>query len=129
MDINDVKVGMLVQMNGDSSKDGCIGVVEGVDYLDELCMLRLEGITTNSQFNTSTVHNRWNVKPRHFNEYQDPEADMVVWDALEIGEHFINHTGQEAVKITTTQFVVLERAVIYTVIQSKIGQLTKYKLV
>lgn len=107
MDIKDVKVGMLVQLNGNSSKQGCVGEVESVDYLDELVMLRLEGVITNSRHNSSTVHNRWNVKPYRFEPYQDPEADMVVWDALEIGEHFISVLGDEAVKVNDTQYVLL----------------------
>ncbi|QQK88433.1 hypothetical protein [Providencia phage PSTRCR_114] len=100
MDIKDVKVGMLVQLNDNSSKQGCVGMVESIDYLDALVMLRLEGVITASGHNTSTVHNRWNVRPYRFEEYQDPEADMVVWDALEIGEHYVDSEGYERVKLS-----------------------------
>lgn len=99
MDIKDVKVGMLVQLNDNSSKQGCVGEVESIDYLDELVMLRLEGVTTDSRHNTATIHNRWNVKPYRFEHYQDPEADMIVWDALDIGERYIDHEGHERVKM------------------------------
>lgn len=125
MDIKDVKVGMLVKLNTPYVQG--VGEVELISD-SGLVQVRLDGVVTDSIHNVSNIDNRWRTYAGCFEPYQDPEADMVVWDALEIGEHFINHTGQEAVKITPTQFVELERAAIYTVIQSKIGQLTKYKL-
>lgn len=125
MDINDVKVGMLVQMDDNSSKSGCVGEVESIDYLYELVMLRLEGVATDSANNTRTVHNRWNVKPFRFEPYQDPEADMIVWDALEVGEHFIGLSGVEAVKVNHNQYVLLGGGVMHT---GSTPPLYKYKL-
>lgn len=118
MDIKDVKVGMTVQINNNGIHYvGYVGTVQSVDYINKVATLKLEGLNT-----------PWTVFTYRFDEYQDPEADMVVWDALEVGEHFIRVDGEEAVKINKNQYVVLERAGIYTVIQSRIGQLTKYKL-
>lgn len=125
MDIKDVKVGMLVQLNTPYQQG--VGTVELISDVG-LVQVRLEGVVTDSMHNTTTIKNRFRTDAKHFTPYQDPEADTIVWDALEVGEHFIVTTGQEAVKINKNQYVVLERAVIYTVIQSRIGQLTKYKL-
>lgn len=125
MDIEDVKVGMLVQMNNNTSKSGCVGEVEHIDYVDELVMLRLEGVTTDSGYNTNTVHNRWKVRPCRFDEYQDPEADMVVWDALEFGEHFIAPSGCEAMKVNSCKYVLVGGDMLHPV---KTPQLFKFKL-
>lgn len=126
MDIKDVEVGMLVQLNSPYQQGvGTVECITGTGFVQ----VRLEGVVTASVYNTPTIKNRWRACVDYVEPYQDPEADMVVWDALEVGEHFIDTIGQEAVKITKTHCVYLGSAGVYTVVQSRKGQLTKYKLV
>lgn len=125
MDIKNVKVGMLVALNSPNCKG--VGEVELITD-SGLIQVRLDGVVTDSINNVGSINNRWRTSASYFEPYQDPEADMVVWDALEVGEHFITTTGKEAVKITKTQFVVLGSAGVYTVVQSRKGKLIKLKL-
>lgn len=97
MDIKDVKVDMTVQINNNARYYvGYIGTVQSVDYTAKTATLKLEGL-----------NKPWIVSTYQFDEYLDTEADMVVWDALEVGEHFISVLGNEAVKVNDTQYAML----------------------
>lgn len=115
MDIKDVKVGMTVQINNNGIHYvGYVGTVQSVDYINKVATLKLEGL-----------NKPWIVFTYRFDEYQDPEADMVVWDALEVGEHFIGVAGEEAVKINHSQYVLLGGGILHSAITPP---LYKYKL-
>ena len=96
MNIKDVKVGMLVQIN--SLYVQGVGTVELISD-SGLVQVRLDGVITNSVHNVGSINNRWRTNASRFEPYQDPEADMVVWDALEVGEHY-NDDG-ECVKLNS----------------------------
>lgn len=126
MDIKDVKVGMLVQVNSPYVQG--VGTVELISDTG-LVQVRLDGVVTDSVHNVRSINNRWRTHASYFEPYQDPEADMVVWDALEVGEHFESTAGYEAVKINDTQYVLLGGGgMVFTVLEGKLGRHTKFKL-
>lgn len=129
MDIKDVKVGMLVKLNSPSVQG--VGEVELISDTD-LIQVRLDGVVTDSIHNVGLINNRWRTNASCFEPYQDPEADMVVWDALEVGEHYIcctpNAADREAVKINKHQFVLLHGGVIHSMAEGVFGKHCKVKL-
>lgn len=122
MDIKDVKVGMLVQLKSPYVQG--VGTVELISDTD-LIQVRLDGVVTDSIHNVGSINNRWRTNASCFEPYQDPEADMVVWDALEVGEHFIGVSGVEAVKINHSQYALLGGGILHSVVTPP---LYKYKL-
>ncbi|QAX92410.1 hypothetical protein Stuart_18 [Providencia phage vB_PstP_PS3] len=126
MNIKDVKVGMVVKLNSPYVQG--VGEVELISD-SGLVQVRLDGVVTDSMHNTGSINNRWRTYPDFIEPYQDPEADMVVWDALEVGEHFIATAGYEAVKINDTQYVLLGGGgKVFTVLDGRLGRHTKVKL-
>lgn len=118
MDIKDVKVGMLVQMNNNARHYvGYVGTVSSIDYKANVATLKLEGL-----------NKPWTVFTYRFNEYQDPEADMVVWDALEVGEHFITEADFKAIKINMRQYVVIGGSMLHTMGVEPVYQVRKFRL-
>lgn len=114
MDIKDAKVGMLVQFNPDYTGT----MWYGLKYMKE----------TGEPLRVSSVSQKYirvrykgaenGFYPEAFVPYQDPEADMVVWDALEFGEHFMGVSPvvgyyKEAVKLTPFHYVVLGEHALY----------------
>lgn len=121
MDIKDVKLGMLVQLTSPYVQG--VGTVELISD-SGLVQVRLDGVVTDSIHNVGSIHNRWRTCASNFEPYLDPEADMVVWDALEVGEHY-NDDG-ECVKLNKHLACNLSKnALIHRV--SRLGKYHKVK--
>ena len=95
MDIKDAKVGMLVQLNPNYTGY----MFPALRYMQETGE-PLEVVSiTNEYIRVRYEGSALGFYPASFEPYQDPEADMVVWDALEVGKHYIDHEGYERVKM------------------------------
>lgn len=96
MDIKDVRVGMLVQLNPDYTGHMFSALQHMKKTGEPLKVVEVSERYVRVLFEGHPL----GFYPETFKPYQDPEADMVVWDALEIGEHYVDSEGYERVKLS-----------------------------
>lgn len=95
MDIKDAKVGMLVQFNPNYTGNMYPALLYMKKTGEPLKVVSVSELYVRILFEGHHL----GFYPEAFLPYQDPEADMVVWDALEVGEHYVDHEGYERVKM------------------------------
>lgn len=110
MKFEDIKVGDVVttahiKYSGDYTVDSIQG---------ELIILDVQCRTT-SCWNTTLKNTLWAVQFTDIVKVVDPEEDLIVWGALEVGEHFKwdREDSKECVKIAPRAYVVLGYPILY----------------
>lgn len=70
---------------------------------------------TDSCWNTPNKDTLWAVGLPYIKKIVDPEEDLIVWGALEVGEHFKfnQKDSKECVKIAPRAYVVLGYPILY----------------
>lgn len=120
MKFEDIKVGDVV------TTTGCVyhGDYAVVDIRGRVIVLDVQE-PTDSCWNTHNKDTLWAVELFNIEKIIDPEEDLIVWGALEVGEHFKfnQKDSKECVKITPWAYVVLG----YTSINVFYGS-TSYKV-
>ena len=104
MEFEDIKVGDVVTTNrsvynGDYTVVDIKGTNIILDVLEQ----------TNSCWNTPDKDTLWAVGLLNVEKIIDPEEGLIVWGALEVGEHFKwnREDSKECVKIAPRAYVVL----------------------
>lgn len=123
MKLEDIKVGDVVttkhiKYEGDYTVE---------DIRESLIILDVRHRTT-SYWNTPLKNTLWAVKFTHIVKVVDPEEDLIVWGALEVGEHFKwnREDSKECVKIAPRAYAVLGHAGTYFF---NVSNATKVKLI
>lgn len=125
MKFEDIKAGMKVINTFPNGRlNGEVGTV--FNCVSSTTIIVKYKVPTDSCLNEEyNEEGLWDTHPAYLEPFIDPEEDLIVWGALEVGEHFKfnQKDSKECVKITPWAYVVLG----YTSIHVFYGS-TSYKV-
>ncbi len=109
MKFEDIKVGMkVINKYSNGCLNGEVGTV--FDCVSSSKIIVKYEVPTDSPHNEDyNEEGLWSSNPAYLEPFTDPEEDLIVWGALEVGEHFkFNHEdSKECVKVSPFNYIVL----------------------